>query len=588
MSKKVHEIQLTARERDLTEDNYFLLDGGVSYKLPANLIASVKALYAAMSRGDEVASKIKPRIFGTNWFDESSLIEGWMVRGTDGKEVANGQYCCTPFIPIDGSDLRYVVKNAVAGDQVALFDINLQFITGFECNTGNIAFDFHLAKEARFARYSVKETNIDNFFVVKRKDNHATKTAYHFRGWLENSEIIVSKDGSGDFTSLTEAAAAAIDGDIIHVKAGVYDNEAVQLFGKTVTIYGDGCLNTIIKNGWNTYSKAPIEMTTGVLRDIQVYAYDGGGESQDQSGATAYSLHVDSDKSFGKTFLVERCILKSDKGNNSVGVGIYGGCTFTFRDCQIIGGTSSPFFIHDTTNILYVGEMNLELYNNTFVSGGNGSMGIGAGKMNGSTVYITAFNNSFKDNSANSPQLFTSENPEGTASGNTNIGIVNWNVKPLNNGNNLTILNATYQMRSVKYSETFTSSTTVPNASAEQVYIQTDSFFEFIRSGLITSPVQIKVTFKYGGEDNVDTGFVLLKKQGTGHNTIIAAKEKSRAYGEDDTFSQLYGDSLEVSLYDSPSGFDGFTGFTVDYEKGSMVYGTPLQIVLKISCFKLE
>ena len=409
-----------------------------------------KRLKEAMLRVDEIGGGIKPRIFGTNWFDQSNMLAGKWVSSENGTINDNPDYSCSQLTPIE-ENATYHAKNSTNGDQIAFYDINLDFIGGVLLSLQSDT-EFHTPAGARFARYCTETTNLTPFYIVK-DSAIMWKDTYHFRGWYEGDEIIVAKDGSGHFTTLTEAASYAVDGDVIHVKAGVYDNEAVQLFGKTVTVYGDGCLNTIVKNGWNTYSKAPIEMTTGVLRDIQFYAYDGGSPSQDPSGATAYALHVDKDTSYGKTFLVERCIFISEKGNNAVGVGIYGGCDFIFRDCQFIGGVSTPFYVHDSTNTQYVGVMDLELYNNTFVSYGNGCFGIDAARLNGTTVYLTACGNNFHDNGtpAGLPHLFTGEvlyppdNQPGPATGNTNIGVVNWNTKPLNNGNNLPIFNGGYQ-----------------------------------------------------------------------------------------------------------------------------------------------
>ncbi len=400
-------------------------------------------LKEAMLRSDEIAGGIKPRIFGTNWFDQSNMLAGKWVSYENGILNDHPDYSCSQLTPIE-ENTTYHAKNATNGSQIAFYDINLDFVGGALLYNQPDT-EFQTPAGARFARYCTETANLTNFYVVK-DPTIMRKDTYHFRGWYEGIEILVAKDGSGDFTTLTEAATYAVDGDVIHVKAGVYDNEAVQLFGKTVTVYGDGCLNTIIKNGWNTYSKAPIEMATGVLRDIQFYAFDGGSPSQDPSGATAYALHADSDTSYGKTFTVERCVFISEKGNSAIGVGIYGGCDYIFRDCIIVGGISTPFFVHDSTNPQYVGVMELELYNNTFVSFGNGSFGIGTARLNGTTVYLTACGNSFQDNGPGSlPHLFTDENPSGTATGNTNINVVNWNIKPLNNGNNLPILNGDYQ-----------------------------------------------------------------------------------------------------------------------------------------------
>lgn len=434
-------LSMAAMDTSPTKDSKKpVTSGGVWYAIDSDIRSELKE---AMLRSDEISGGIKPRIFGTNWFDQSNMLAGKWVSYENGILNDHPDYSCSQLTPIE-ENTTYHAKNATNGSQIAFYDINLDFVGGALLYNQPDT-EFQTPAGARFARYCTETANLTNFYVVK-DPTIMRKDTYHFRGWYEGTEILVAKDGSGDFTTLTEAATYAVDGDVIHVKAGVYDNEAVQLFGKTVTVYGDGCLNTIIKNGWNTYSKAPIEMATGVLRDIQFYAFDGGSPSQDPSGATAYAIHVDSDTSYGKTFTVERCVFISEKGNSAIGVGLYGGCDYIFRDCIIVGGVSTPFFVHDSTNPQYVGVMELELYNNAFVSFGNGSFGIGTARLNGTTVYLTACGNCLQDNGLGGmPHLFTDENPSGTATGNTNIDVVNWNIKPLNNGNNLPIFNGDYQ-----------------------------------------------------------------------------------------------------------------------------------------------
>ena len=49
---------------------------------------------------------------------------------------------------------------------------------------------------------------------------------------------IVAQDGSGDFTTITEAVAMAKDGDTILVRPGTYD-EAITI-DKDITLMGDG------------------------------------------------------------------------------------------------------------------------------------------------------------------------------------------------------------------------------------------------------------------------------------------------------------------------------------------------------------
>ncbi len=62
-----------------------------------------------------------------------------------------------------------------------------------------------------------------------------------------NGPIVVAQDGSGDFTTLSEAVAAAADGDEILVRPGTYDESVVV--DKDVAIRGDGPREDIVISG---------------------------------------------------------------------------------------------------------------------------------------------------------------------------------------------------------------------------------------------------------------------------------------------------------------------------------------------------
>lgn len=157
-------------------------------------------------------------------------------------------------------------------------------------------------------------------------------------------DYIVAKDGSGDFLSLTDAVNAAVDGDIIFVKNGEYDNEAVRAWGKTITIIGQDKYKTIIK-GAGDYLSPPFEMASGVLKNLTAYAY---GETPSPNGRYAYAIHADNQILSFNSFIVENCILKTKMGQGAVGMGLRGGCHVLFKDCDFICETEAAFFMNET------------------------------------------------------------------------------------------------------------------------------------------------------------------------------------------------------------------------------------------------
>lgn len=67
------------------------------------------------------------------------------------------------------------------------------------------------------------------------------------------ADIVVAKDGSGDYTTISEAVDASASGSgrfIIHVKAGVY-KESVEIKKSNLMITGDGIGSTIVTGNGN-------------------------------------------------------------------------------------------------------------------------------------------------------------------------------------------------------------------------------------------------------------------------------------------------------------------------------------------------
>ncbi|MHC4537296.1 MAG: pectinesterase family protein, partial [Planctomycetota bacterium] len=61
--------------------------------------------------------------------------------------------------------------------------------------------------------------------------------------------IVVDINGSGEYTSIHEAIDNADDGDTIYVLAGVYYENII--INKTITLIGNGSINTIINGSEN-------------------------------------------------------------------------------------------------------------------------------------------------------------------------------------------------------------------------------------------------------------------------------------------------------------------------------------------------
>ena len=190
-------------------------------------------------------------------------------------------------------------------------------------------------------------------------------------------DIVIAKDGSGDYTNLTEAVENAKDFDTIYIKNGVYDNEIVKAWLKTVFIVGESRDGVVIKNNTGAYDSPPIEMGTGMLKNLTVYAE--GNATPTNKG---YALHSESSVSASSCnfFILENCTFKSDY-RQSWGMGMRGdthyyarNCTFEqvyFHDCEHAYRATNQYIEFDSCNIVARADGTALLLQDQQMSGAN-------------------------------------------------------------------------------------------------------------------------------------------------------------------------------------------------------------------------
>lgn len=171
-------------------------------------------------------------------------------------------------------------------------------------------------------------------------------------------DLVVTKDRTGDYTSVTEAVANCNDFSTIFVKNGVYEDEIIKAWLKTVFIFGESRDGVIIKNNTGEYATPPIEMGTGMLKNLTVYAE--GNATPTNKG---YALHSESsvEASSCNFFILENCTFKSDY-RQSWGMGMRGdthyyarNCTFEgvyFHDCEHAYRATNQYIEFDSCNIV--------------------------------------------------------------------------------------------------------------------------------------------------------------------------------------------------------------------------------------------
>lgn len=303
---------------------------------------------------------------GKNLFNKNDVEVGYINYTTGTVAPSGTNFRASNYIKVEEGE-QYTINPVAGGAQTAFYDETLTYISGILNDGANPTFT--IPQGASYLRTTTSLADLDIFAVCK--GSSATYTPYTERIVIPSEylpddsrslyDFVVAKDGSGDYTTLTEAVSHAGNGDIIFVKAGIYDGEEVEGWGKDITIIGEDMLNTVIKNGLNTYSRPPMELSAGRLSNLTVYAYDGGGASLDPNGWTPYSIHIDNSAQFENTLHIDNCILMSDKGHG-IGIGLRKG-ELRFDNCKFVSREKTAFYFHDTVSSIYGDGQYLTLKN---------------------------------------------------------------------------------------------------------------------------------------------------------------------------------------------------------------------------------
>lgn len=103
-------------------------------------------------------------------------------------------------------------------------------------------------------------------------------------------DLIVARDGTGNFTTISEAVAAAPNNSdtrfVIYIKAGAYfENVEVERKKKMLMFVGDGIGKTVVKasrnvvDGWTTFRSATVgeyrnSLSSPLLLNLDLFTFD--------------------------------------------------------------------------------------------------------------------------------------------------------------------------------------------------------------------------------------------------------------------------------------------------------------------------
>lgn len=191
----------------------------------------------------------------------------------------------------------------------------------------------------------------------------------------------VIQDGTGDFTTISEAIEAATSQDTLLIYPGIYE-EAIEVYDKEINLIGTDRDSCVIQYDSTQYHKIPLTFGAGYISNMTIYGYREDCEEEEtalystndsynnmtvdsikewQKLFPGYAVHIDQDYSYGRDVLMENCKIIS---NNSqcVGIGSRGDSHISFRDCELISnGTGGCIYLHNTQNPDLAGDAYLTL-----------------------------------------------------------------------------------------------------------------------------------------------------------------------------------------------------------------------------------
>lgn len=246
---------------------------------------------------------------------------------------------------------------------------------------------------------------------------------------ITDYKYIVASDGSGDYTSVTDAVANASDGDAIFIKNGSYNNEVVDARTKTIILVGESRYGVNIRNSYDDYSRAPLMISKGLVKNLSIQ------QTGNSSSPHSYAIHSDYANLAGGILHIENVSMQS-ASNAGIGIGLKPNSVIVLDNCDIKGVTG--IFAHPDN--AYGGQAQNLWVRNCQVTGttnGISLQGVGTIASNSATLLIQNTNVAINTPNPNNYLVYStytdSEFNFNIANGSSNNypGVFNYNSLPL-------------------------------------------------------------------------------------------------------------------------------------------------------------
>ena len=291
--------------------------------------------------------------FNGNLFDNTRVIEGYYY--TFGGYGAVASYCASVIaIPLKAGQ----TYTSNLGDRTHFHIINgstFDSIVHITCDAvvagWNVVYDSTLNRVSftvpsnltnACVVISTTTANKDSLVVNEGSDLRIEGFKVSFKSKDANRTIVVAKDSTGDYTKIEDAVLNSVDGDIIYIKKGVY-NESLKLRSYRIHLIGENIDNTIIEYSGLDYSNPPMEIAKGCVENLTIHAVNSGTSGEHR----AYCAHIDWRESKDECLEFKNVKFISET-YQVVGIGMAPNFKLSFINCWFICNANfDAFYCHD-------------------------------------------------------------------------------------------------------------------------------------------------------------------------------------------------------------------------------------------------
>jgi hypothetical protein len=346
-----------------------LLVGG--YDFTQNLYANISEIVgdvgdlksAINGNVNPVMTTFAVPIFGKNRFDKNSnnIINGYYIDSSGKPIQPNAAYFTSDYIYVADCSQIHISGGSLNGTYIAFYDATKMLKTTVQGVSGSYN-TYSVPSGCAFMRFSGKLTAIDNLQVEKgdawtQYSSYTKPVISNKKDFLKvaSNVLVVAKDGTGDFTTITAAfnyantIQSANNPVTIFIMPGVYKESLNSGYHKYISFIGANKHDVIWRYDTGIYEQDPLKYANcGIVKGITfISTHDDTADFESTYTGTAltnyasYGLHLDTvdyNTSLNTNpfdTIIEDCIIIC-KQAPAIGCGMCPYQTLHIKNCELI------------------------------------------------------------------------------------------------------------------------------------------------------------------------------------------------------------------------------------------------------------